>query len=210
MAKEFLKRPCILDEVSAEYLMKYRGKAINSTEARCELRLRATYMQLSIARLESRWSEIRRLSKLLGTQTLAPALEHVSAKTINRWLKKKTASRGHRSYETLGNILQQELDGANPTEDPNRLQQQRNRSRRVYSAWNAYVSMKIQMARDAGDDAFQRPGPDKVKLWSAKVKTWSAEWRAATDDVKKFCQKRAQIATRRRELGMPPWRLRLA
>eukprot|EP00959_Pyramimonas_sp_CCMP1952_P404215 8469947-Pyramimonas_sp.AAC.1 len=207
MAKGFLKRPCILDDVSKEYLEKYKGKSIISPEARCELRARAAIMELSIARIESRWSEVRRLNKLLGLQTSSAELEYVSAKFVNRWLKFAVQSKGKSALETLGNIIQAEIEETKLGEDPNRQKQQKRLQRR-YSGWNAYVHMKIKTARDAGDDLFVKYGPDQMKLWNERAATWSTEWKAATAEERKVYQKAAQVATRRRELGLPPWRLR--
>ena len=95
MRDDFLKKPCVLDALSLDYLTRYAGNRIHSDEAKAELRLRAIMQDVCIARLESRWSMDRRAIKLGGLQTHAPDISDVSSSFVTM------CKQAHRSSQEL-------------------------------------------------------------------------------------------------------------
>ena len=57
---------CLFDPISREYLTEYATvERLQSPEARLELKVRAMLIDLCIARVESKWSRVRRLCQVL-------------------------------------------------------------------------------------------------------------------------------------------------
>eukprot|EP00959_Pyramimonas_sp_CCMP1952_P128365 2684043-Pyramimonas_sp.AAC.1 len=185
MRDSFLERPCVLDPVSHACLKQY-SSSLGSPEARAELRLMAILQELCIGRIESRWSMVRRFTKLLSLQTCAADLKALSANFIATCTRLREGGIGTAAAH-------QDVEGKAPA-----------RCRRKYHSWNAFCHDRWAAARAEGL-SFKKK--EDFCLIASQALT---EYRGLTPQQRQHYERRAAVAQSRRERGLPPWSTRSA